>query len=85
MKNKAKKSSAFQCLVKGCGLTPYKRGLCSKHSVAARRAVNAGITDWEELVELGLALPIENPRGKLGDFLLALIDAKVAAKSSRRK
>lgn len=45
------------CIIPGCGRPYHSRGLCDTCRTSARRAVNRGETTWEELVELGLALP----------------------------
>jgi hypothetical protein len=52
------------CLVKGCSRPPASRGLCGAHYAAANYAVNTDKTTWDELIELGLALPSATPGRK---------------------
>lgn len=45
------------CITPGCDRPYHSRGLCDTCRTQARRAIKRGETTWEELEELGLALP----------------------------
>lgn len=64
---------ARRCKIKGCSESPDKRGLCSKHYMAAWRRIQAGETNWDELEKLGLVDP---PGKRSGDFEEALEKAR---------
>lgn len=49
------------CVFPGCDTKPYSRGLCRNHYSSARRALNAGVTTEQSLMERGLLLRAVSP------------------------
>lgn len=51
-----------KCLIKSCNnlsAPALKRGLCMSCYGQAKRRVESGVTTWQKLAEIGLALPID--------------------------
>ena len=66
-----------KCLSKTCtrpSALALKRGLCMICYSRAKKMVEAGVTTWREIIELGLALPSDTDGGD--PFTQAFNDAK---------
>ena len=46
----------MECLIKDCKEKVQTRGLCKRHYPLAIRRIKQGITTWDELVALGMAV-----------------------------
>ncbi len=68
------------CLFPDCGTEERGRGLCIKHYVPANDAVNAGLTDWDELEKLGLSKRVDT-RTKGKRFMDILKERREQAKT----
>lgn len=54
----------MKCMVPGCDLVVYARGLCRNHGEAVKRLVRSGEAEEEDLLNRGLLLESRTaPRG----------------------
>lgn len=64
-----------RCLTKGCAGKAHSRGLCPACYRVARHHIGKGIVTWDDLVDLGLALPDKRSTGSAAAFNASLLDA----------
>lgn len=67
-----------KCRFPGCDCVGKKRGNCRKHYQKHLRAVNAGTTTWDELVDIGLVAPAA-PGQRNDDYQKTLDRARAKA------
>lgn len=47
----------LKCLIDGCSVKPYSRGVCHPHYSMMLKAVTAKTRTWEEFEDIGMCLP----------------------------
>lgn len=57
-----------KCLIKDCDNLSMVRGLCWNCYNSALWQIRKGRTNWRELTDNGLALPIKKNKGKFGEM-----------------
>jgi len=75
-------SKTENCMRQSCDQTVSARGLCFRHYHQCSASVSRKVTTWDELVELGLCLPLANGRKVSGEFSKLLSAARACRKES---
>lgn len=81
----SKKQAGKTCIIRGCQRKRTSRGLCQKCYVAIRAQVKAGKRTWEELEELGFALPVHKTGRPDQAMILKALKKKTSKKTAKKQ